>query len=154
MMKHIEMLVSVVLIFTGAVLVLPVSLGADTAAGGEDMARGLVGTWLLAPNARASEGSIVFSDSGTYVLKEKHRDGTGVETKGEYILNAGVTPARIDLCLEKCGNPGSEWTTRFGIVRILASGAVEIFTSKDSHYPSAFPEDTTGEYSMLLTKAE
>jgi len=118
----------------------------------DDLGQAILGEWNLEPNKRSTEGSIVFSSSGTYELSEKHHDGVGVGVKGEYRLDAKSSPARIDLCLNKCGGAGSEWTTRFGIIRILSEKKVEIRTSPDANYPSAFSEDKSGEYTMILTR--
>lgn len=114
----------------------------------------LVGKWEIAPNGRSVSGSIVFSAAGTYEMEEKHTDGTGVGVKGEYKLDTSVSPARIDLCLDKCGQPGSEWTTRFGIIRVLAGGKMEIHTSPDGNYPSVFSDEPADEYTMILTKVK
>lgn len=114
----------------------------------------IVGKWELAPNKRALTGSIVFNSNGNYELDEKFHDGTGVGTKGEYKLNSNVEPIQIDICAGICGQPGSEWTTRFGIIRVLSNGKLEIFTSPSDKHPSDFPDDTSGEYTMMLTRAE
>lgn len=118
----------------------------------DDIGQAIPGKWKLEPNQRSTEGSIVFSSGGTYELFERHPDGTGVTTRGEYRLDDKASPARIDLCLNRCGAPGSEWTTRFGIIRILAANRVEIRTSPDANYPSAFSEDKSEEYTMILTR--
>jgi len=120
----------------------------------KDITQLIVGTWEMAPNKRASKGSITFDKNGTYEMHEQLQDGTGVGTKGQYILNSNVTPATIDLCLEKCGKPGSEWTTRFAIIRVLPDGKLEIYTSPDDKRPSAFSDDTSGERTMILTRAK
>ena len=120
----------------------------------KDITQLIVGKWEMAPNKRAAKGSITFDKNGSYVMHEQFHDGTGVGTKGEYILNSNVTPTRIDLCLDKCGKPGSEWTTRFGIIRVLPNEKLEIYTSSDSKHPSDFPDDTSGEYTMILTRAK
>ena len=114
----------------------------------------VAGTWEIAPNRRASKGSITFDQGGTYVMNEKLQDGSGVGTKGEYKLDTSLTPVKIDLCLDKCGKPGSEWNTRFGIMRVLSNKKLEIRTSPDSKYPSGFSNDTSEEYTMILTRAE
>jgi len=114
----------------------------------------LIGKWEIAPNGRSVSGSIVFSTAGTYEMEERQTDGTGVGTKGEYKLDTSMSPARIDLCLNKCGQPGSEWTTRFGIIRALAGGKVEIHTSPDSNYPSGFSDDPADQYTMILSRIE
>lgn len=113
----------------------------------------IVGKWEIAPNKRASKGSITFDKNGSYEMHEQFHDGTGVGTKGEYKLNTDLKPSRIDLCLGECGKPGSEWTTRFGIIRVLSNEKLEIFTSPDGKYPSGFSDDTSDEYTMILTKA-
>jgi len=108
----------------------------------------------MAPNKRASKGSITFEKNGNYEMYEQLQDGVGVGTKGQYILNSNVTPATIDLCLDTCGKPGSEWTTRFGIIRVLSDGKLEIYTSLDDKHPSDFSDDTSGKRTMLLTRAK
>lgn len=122
------------------------------AMGQEDLGRVLLGKWRLEPNRRSTEGSVVFSSNGSYVLTERHPDGVRVETKGEYRLCGQSSPVRIDLCPSKCGGPGSKWTTRFGIMRILSENKVEIRTSPDANYPPGFSEDKTEEYTMILIR--
>ena len=109
------------------------------------------GTWEIAPNKRASTGSIIFND-GRYDMNEKFHDGSGVGTKGEYNLNGYVDPTQIDLCLDKCGGDGSEWTTRFGIIRVLSNEKLEIHTSPTDKHPEGFSDDTSDEYTMILTR--
>ncbi len=112
----------------------------------------ILGKWAIGPNKRSSKGSITFDKNGTYVMHEQLVDGTGVGTKGEYRLDSSVTPAKIDICADKCGMPGSEWTTRFGIIRILSDDKLEIQTSPDSNHPSGFSDDTSDKYKMMLTR--
>ena len=119
-----------------------------------DVVHLIVGKWDLAPNKRASKGSITFDKNGTYDLQEKLQDGSGVGTKGEYILMINVAPIKIDLCADKCGKPGSEWTTRFGIIRVLSNEKLEIRTSPDSKHPLSFSDDISDEYTMILTRAK
>jgi hypothetical protein len=111
-----------------------------------------VGKWNLAPNKRAQSGAIEFKANGTYEMTEKLADGTGVGTKGQFKITAASEPYRIDLCLDKCGKPGSEWTTRFGIFRFLSDNELEIRTSPDGKYPSEFSKDKTEDYTMILTR--
>lgn len=120
----------------------------------KDLAQLILGTWEMVPNKRALKGSITFDQGGTYEMNEKLQDGSGVGTKGEYKLDTGVTPEKIDLCLGKCGKPGSEWTTRFGIMRVLSNEKVEIHTSPNSKYPSEFSNDTSEEFTMILTRVK
>ena len=120
----------------------------------KDVTHLIVGRWEMAPNKRASKGSITFDKNGSYVMCEQWHDGRGVGTKGEYRLNSNVTPVGIDLCLDKCGKAGAEWTTRFGIKRVLPNERLEIRTSPDGKYPSKFSEDTSNEYAMILTRTK
>lgn len=126
---------------------------ADEQGVSQDIAQLIVGKWTIAPNKRATQGTIVFNSNGSYELQEHLADGTGVGTKGGFKLNSRVTPATIDLCLGKCDEPGSEWTTRFGIIRVLPGGQLEIRTSSDGTYPSGFSDDTSAEQTMILTRA-
>jgi len=113
----------------------------------------LIGQWTMAPHPGVLTGDITFKDDGTYDKNEKHEDGVGAGVKGQYILYKDQKPCGIDLCLEKCGGPGSEWTTLFGIVRILEDGRLEIRTSPDSKRPTEFNKEP-GMYTMFLTRAE
>lgn len=120
----------------------------------QSVAQLIVGKWEIAQNKRALTGSITFDNNGRYEMNEKLHDGSGIGKKGEYKLNSDVKPIQIDLCLDKCGQPGSEWTTNFGIIRVLSNEELEIYTSPSDKHPLDFPDDTSGEYSMMLTKAE
>ena len=120
----------------------------------KDVTQLIVGKWEIAPNKRVSKGSITFDKNGSYAMHEQLQDGSGVGTKGEYKLNSNVIPVRIDLCLDKCGKPGSEWTTRFGIIRVLSNEKLEIHTSPDGKYPPDFSDETSNEYTMILTRAK
>ena len=110
--------------------------------------------WEIAPNKRASEGYIVFDVNGTYEMYEKFHDGGGVTKKGEYLLYTNATPVRIDICLEKCNNSGAEWTTLFGIIRVISDEKLEIHTSPDSNYPSGFSDDKSDMYTMILSRSK
>ena len=131
-----------------------VAIYAQDATVKENIAQLIIGKWEIAPNKRAASGDITFDDKGNYEMNEIFHDGTGVGKKGEYKLNSDVSPITIDICLDKCGQPGSEWTTCFGILRALPDNKLEIYTSPTSKYPSDFPDDTKGEYTMILTRME
>ena len=120
----------------------------------KDLTQLILGKWEIAPNKRASEGYIIFDPNGTYEMYEKFHDGMGVTKKGEYLLNSNVTPARIDICLEKCNNAGAEWTTLFGIIRAISNEKLEIRTSPDSKHPSGFSDDKSDEYAMILSRSK
>jgi hypothetical protein len=120
----------------------------------KDITQLILGKWEIAPNKRASEGFIIFDLNGTYEMYEKFHDGTGVTTKGEYLLYSNVTPVKIDICLDKCNNAGSEWTTLFGIIRAISNKKLEIHTSPDSKYPSGFSDDKTDMYTMILSRSK
>ena len=111
-----------------------------------------VGKWNMAPNKRAKSGSIEFKANGMYEMTENLVDGTGVGTKGEFKVVTTNEPFRIDLCVGQCGQPGSEWTTRFGIFRFLSDNGLEIRTSPDGKYPSEFSKDKTEENTMMLSR--
>ena len=118
----------------------------------EDAAQVILGEWQIAENARTQSGTISFKPNGLYEMEEKLQDGDTVGTKGEYKLNLEASPYTIDICLGQCGAPGSEWTTRFGIFRVLSNDKIEIRTSPDANYPSDFSVDPTDEYFMVLSR--
>jgi len=121
----------------------------------ENIAEIIVGEWSMTPNQRILEGSIMFTGDGAYEMNEKLHDETVVGNKGEYRLMTDTEPARIKLCLDRCDKPGSEWTTSFGIIRVLPGGKLEIFNSPDGKFPVAFPEDPgASEYWMVLTRVD
>jgi len=96
-------------------------------------------------------GNIKFSENGTYEINEKHKDGTGVGRKGQYSIDASVTAATIDICLEKCGAPGSEWTTLFCILRFHTHDELEVRMSPDGSYPQGFSKKGD-DYTMMLKR--
>ena len=110
----------------------------------------LVGVWDMAPTKYIPSGDFTFNADGTYEKNERDAEGGGAGMKGEYKLYPDLKPCGIDICLDKCGV--SEWTTMFGIVRILDDGRVEIQTSPDSNRPTAFSEEPDEMYTKLLTR--
>jgi len=119
-----------------------------------DLAQLIPGKWELAPNNRATEGFIIFNQNSTYEMYEKLIDGTGVSKKGEYLLYSNVTPVKIDICLGKCNQDGSEWTTLFGIIRAISNEKLEIRTSASSTYPSGFSNDKSDDVTMILSRTK
>jgi hypothetical protein len=132
------------------------SRGAATPSGSAPAATSakLEGKWAMAPNKRVKQGSITFYSNSTYLMEERLQDGDGVSHKGEFKINSQASPPRIDLCLQKCGIPGSEYTTSFSIFRFLPDGKLEIRSSPDGKYPAAFNDGTVDEYSMTLTRVK
>ncbi|MBN2565804.1 MAG: OmpA family protein [Candidatus Eisenbacteria bacterium] len=140
--------------FAGA----PVETGSSGKSGGGasstgDLATAILGNWTMAPKGDIASGTMVFKADMTYEMDEKMADGSGSGIKGEYKLDAGASPARLAICLGKCDQPGSEWTTQFCILRLLDDGRLEIRSSPDSNYPSAFAGDASDEHTMLLKRA-
>ena len=118
----------------------------------EDISQLIIGKWEIAANKRAVSGDITFDENGKYDMNEKFHDGSGVGKKGGFELNCKTLPATIKFCLGNC--PGSEWTNSFGIIKVLENGKLEIYTSPDGNYPTGFPENKTGEYTMILTRID
>ena len=118
----------------------------------KDLNQLILGKWELAPNKRAAAGFITFDSNGNYEMYEKFHDGTGATKKGEYQLYSNMTPAKIDICLDKCDNAGAEWTTLFGIIRVISGEKMEIRTSADGTYPSAFANDKSDKYTMIFSR--
>lgn len=114
----------------------------------------LEGKWAMAPNKRVKQGTITFYSNNNYLMEERLHDGSGVSHKGEFKINSQASPPRLDLCLQKCGAPGSEYTTSFSIFRFLPEGKLEIRSSPDGKYPSAFNDGPADDYSMILTRVE
>jgi outer membrane protein OmpA-like peptidoglycan-associated protein len=119
-----------------------------------DISQIIIGKWHIAENQRTVTGSIIFDENGLYEMNEKLQDGAGVGKKGEYKINQNITPCTIDICLGQCGQEGSEWVTLFSILRVLTSDKIEIHISPDGNYPSAFSDNTTDKYTMILTRTE
>jgi outer membrane protein OmpA-like peptidoglycan-associated protein len=112
----------------------------------------LQGTWEMAASKRVKEGRMTFYADGTYLMEERFHDGTGVSKKGEFRVDEQASPHRMDICLEKCGRPGSEFTTGFCIFRFLPEGKLEIRSSPHAEYPDRFQEEQSDEYTMVLNK--
>ena len=113
----------------------------------------LIGEWTLNANKYRKGGSITFKEDGTYSKTEWDIEGGGATITGEYKLDLSKEPCTIDLCLNKCGGPGSEWTTRFGIFKFQEDGTVLIITSPDKKYPPNFEEEPEM-YTLKLTRPE
>lgn len=111
----------------------------------------IIGKWAMLDENGSLKASLNFKDPHNYEMTEIHDDGTKVGRKGEYRLEAAAQPCAIDLCLEKCGAPGSEWTTRFGILRFLSEDNVEIRTSPSDTRPGGF-DAADGEYTLILSR--
>ncbi|MFO7976790.1 MAG: OmpA family protein [Candidatus Hydrogenedentota bacterium] len=114
----------------------------------------IVGTWAIAPNDRATEGTVIFEKNGRYDMTERFKDGSGGGTKGDYRLDCESTPARIALYLGKFGNDPADLTTRFGIVRALSADELEIQFSPEGKYPDHFEENPSGMYTLMLTRTK
>ncbi|MBN2322613.1 MAG: hypothetical protein JXQ30_02665 [Spirochaetes bacterium] len=125
--------------------------GVLLAQAGSSVAEKIIGEWEMAPYNGVVSGKITFSKNGTYESSEKHTDGIGVGKKGQYKIDASVTPVRIDLCLDKCGAPGSEWTTLFSILRFHSNDELEIRMSPDSNHPKEFAKKGD-DYTMMLKR--
>jgi len=113
----------------------------------------LIGEWTLNPNKYRKGGSITFKEDGTYSKTEWDIEGGGATIMGEYKIDLSKEPFAIDLCLNKCGGPGSEWTTQMGIFKFQKDGTVQIRTSPDKKYPTVFAEEPDM-YTMILTRVE
>lgn len=120
----------------------------------KDVSQIILGKWQIAENGRAKTGTISFEANGLYEMDEKLQDGSGVGTKGGYKLNSKTNPYTIDLCVGQCGAPGSEWTTRFGILKVVSNDKIGIRTSPDANYPTDFSTDPLGEYYMVLNRVK
>jgi hypothetical protein len=104
----------------------------------------------MTPTKRVKSGTMTFYKNNTYLMEEDLQDGDRVSKKGEYKINKQTSPPRIDICLMKCGIPGSEYTTSFGIYRFLPDGRLEIRSSPDEKYPTAFKDGPPDEYTMVM----
>ncbi len=114
------------------------------------LAEYLIGVWDMAPTKYIPSGDLTFKADGTYEKNEKDFKGVGAGAKGEYKLYPELEPCGIDICLSECGQ--SEWTTLFGIVRMLDDGRVEIQTSPNSTRPTEFAKEPGDSYTKLLTR--
>jgi hypothetical protein len=111
----------------------------------------IIGEWTMLDENGNLKVSLVFKDSHNYEMTEVRDEGMKVGRKGEYKLAVSSEPYAIDLCLEKCDSPGSEWTTYFGIIRFLSKDEIEIRTSPSSTRPAEF-DAADKEYTMILSR--
>ena len=109
----------------------------------ESVGQTIIGHWSIAANQARTKGTLIFNDNGTYERIETDKNNSSHSVKGPYKINEMQDPCAIDLCLDKCGGPGSEWTTMFGILRFLDDGQW-----KSSSHPAVkdlrhFPKNQT-----------
>jgi len=115
----------------------------------------LIGDWIMVSSVNLDGGELHFSDDGKYVKKMNYKDKTAASISGPYITDMSKTPYTVDLCIGKCGAPGSEWTTQFCIFRFPSPDSLEIRISPDSKHPTEFakPDDKQTEF-YIRKKAE
>jgi len=111
----------------------------------------IIGEWTMLDENGNLKVSLIFKDNHNYEMTEARDAGMKVGRKGEYKLNVTSEPYAIDLCLEKCDSPGSEWTTYFGIIRFLSKDEIEIRTSPSGTRPDDF-DAADKEYTMILSR--
>jgi hypothetical protein len=111
----------------------------------------IIGTWAIEPNKHILEGELTFQTDGKYSKTEKGTDSSSATIKGEYEFDNSEQPITLDLCFGKCGGPGSEWTTRFGIMRFLSADKIEIRHSPTDKRPTEFTKERD-EYTLILTR--
>jgi hypothetical protein len=111
----------------------------------------IIGQWTMLDENGNLKVSLIFKDLHTYEMTEYQDGKMRVGRKGEYKLDVTSEPYAIDLCLEKCGAPGSEWVTYFGIMRFLSKDEIEIRTSPTGTRPDDF-DAADKEYTMVLAR--
>ena len=114
----------------------------------------LQGKWIMTPNKTIKKGAITFQGNGAYLMEETLPKGQKVSRKGEFKANFSASPARMELCLQKCGAPGSRHTTSFAIFRFLPGDKLEIKSSPDGRYPPGFDAKPGDRYTMILQRAK
>ena len=111
----------------------------------------IIGEWTMHDENGNLKVSLIFKDQHNYEMTEARDGEMKVGRKGEYKLDVTSEPYAIDLCLEKCGAPGSEWVTYFGIIRFLSKDEIEIRTSPTGTRPDDF-DAADKEYTMILSR--
>ncbi len=111
----------------------------------------IIGTWAIEPSKHILDGELTFQADGKYSKTEMGTDSTSATIQGEYELDMSEQPITLDLCFGKCGGPGSEWTTRFGILRFLSADKIEIRHSPSDKRPKEFSKERD-EYTLILTR--
>ena len=111
----------------------------------------IIGEWTMLDENGNLKVSLIFKDQHNYEMTEARDGEMKVGRKGEYKLDVTSEPYAIDLCLEKCGAPGFEWVTYFGIIRFLSKDEIEIRTSPTGTRPDDF-DAADKEYTMILSR--
>ena len=111
----------------------------------------IIGEWTMHDENGNLKVSLIFKDQHNYEMTEARDGEMKVGRKGEYKLDVTSEPYAIDLCLEKCGAPGFEWVTYFGIIRFLSKDEIEIRTSPTGTRPDDF-DAADKEYTMILSR--
>jgi hypothetical protein len=96
----------------------------------------LVGEWTVIAKDSTYRVGLVVRDDGTYT-----RQLVDASVTGPYKLDMKQTPYAIDLCVGKCGGPGSEWTTLFCIFRFHTADTLEVRYSPSGERFKEFAEE-------------
>jgi hypothetical protein len=112
----------------------------------------LIGEWTIAPINDLKPGELIVKDEKQYSLTRWDSDNIGSTITGEYKFDTSQEIYTIDFCLEKCGQPGSEWTTQVGILRFITKDEIEIQFSPDGVRPLEFTPKENDFYFLKLTR--
>jgi len=107
----------------------------------------LIGEWTVISTDSTDDVSLIVREDGTYTRLIV--DGS---VTGPYDLDMTQSPYALDLCVSKCGGPGSEWTTLFCIFRFNTADTLELRFSPTSERYKEFEEKPTKETVFYLLK--
>ena len=96
----------------------------------------LIGEWTVISTDSTDDVGLIVREEGTYTRMVV--DGS---VTGPYDLDMTQSPYALDLCVSKCGGPGSEWTTLFCIFRFRTVDTLELRYSPTNERYKEFAEN-------------
>lgn len=107
----------------------------------------LIGEWTVISTDSTHHVGLIVREDGTYT-----RMDVDASVTGPYELDTTQSPYALDLCISKCGGPGSEWTTLFCIFRFHTVDTLELRYSPTGERYKEFAEKPTENTVFYLLK--
>ena len=107
----------------------------------------LIGEWTAISGDSTENVGLIIREDGTYT-----RTTVDASVTGPYDIDTTQSPYALDLCVGKCGGPGSEWTTLFCIFRFHTADTLELRPSPTGERYKEFADEPAENTIFYLRK--